>query len=785
MCSDEGIGRLIDDVVPTSSFSRTAIARNVKELPELIEQHSKTVRELEKYLARYLKNPNNLPPKRPMCKPSKKDPSWGSYTKGEKVDAIEYLTGRIKELEIEIKEVRMTIDSRNPLPYGFASFESIEETHSIAFAAKKKHPQGTIIALAPRPNDIIWKNLPLSRSQRRRRHIINNLWVTLLTILWIAPNAMISVFLISLSNLGLVWKGFQQNLEAHRTWWSIVQGVASPAITSLLYLVLPIIFRRLAIKAGDTSKTARERHVTARLYTFFVFNFLIVFSVFSTAWTFVTNVISGTANKEDAWKVIVDANFGQALFTALCDISPFWVTWLMQRNLGAAVDLAQIWTLFWSFCVRKFSSPTPREMIELTAPPAFDYASYYNFFLFYSTVALCYGVIQPLSLIACAFYFSLDLYLKKYLLLYIFITKTESGGMFWRMFFNRMVFATILSNLVVFLATWVQGDTAQHMEAYAVVPLPFLMIAFKVYCSRTFDDKIHYYTLRNMLKDPEATRENIFSAKKDKLHSRFGHPALYRPLITPMVHAKAQNKLAAVYGGRLTDGNIPGSSESASVSGYSDMYAMDPMSSAQPGRKAKGVPGFEMVPENRLDFAYFKGRAEFGEEHGGGGNIYGRAEDIIRTDTPSTVTGSDSRPGTPVGGMTGRQHPQQKFDAYQAQGPGVSYDAQGDMGVPLNANQRFYQHHRDESDTGLVHDAADMAHTPGYGSGYGSRSMSQERGRGPGFMGSTTYLGGQGYGNVPQREADDDADPASYDYYRGTRGQHHTGHQNQNQNPGY
>lgn len=171
---------MIDQVVPTSSFSRTAIARNVKDLPHLIEQHSKTVRELERHLAKYLKDPHNLPQRRPLCKPHKEDPNWGSFPKGQKMDAIDYLTNRIKELEIEIKEVRLGVDYRNPLPYGFASYEDITEAHSIAYAAKKKHPEGTSIVLAPRPNDIIWKNMPLSRSQRRTRRMINSLWVSTL-----------------------------------------------------------------------------------------------------------------------------------------------------------------------------------------------------------------------------------------------------------------------------------------------------------------------------------------------------------------------------------------------------------------------------------------------------------------------------------------------------------------------------------------------------------------------------------------------------------------------------
>ncbi|KAK6593985.1 hypothetical protein H4I96_10898 [Botrytis cinerea] len=715
--TDEGIGRVIDVVAPQSSFSRTVVARNVKELPELIEQHDQT---------------------RPECTPSKDDPNFGSYIRGQKLDAIEYLTARIKELEMEIKEVRLSVDNRNPLPYGFASYEAIDEAHGIAFAARKKHPKGTTIVLAPRPNDIIWQNMPLSRQTRKRKRIMNNIWVTLLTIVWMAPNALISIFLVSLPNLGSVWPAFQTSLAQHTVWWSIVQGVASPAVTSLVYLVLPIIFRRMLVKAGDRTKTARERHVTGKLYTFFVFNYLLVFSIFSTVWTFVSTVVNKTNDGTTTWEAIYETDLGLLVFISLCDISPFWVTWLLQRNLGAAVDLAQLWTLVWSFCARKFSSPTPREMIELTAPPAFDYASYYNYFLFYTTVTLCFGCIQPLVIPAAAMYFSLDVFLKKYLLLYIFITKTESGGMFWRMLFNRVLFAAILANLVVFLSTWVHGEVT-HMEAYAVIPLPFLVIGFKWYCARTFDDKIHYYSVRNMLKDPEASRSKPFGSKGDRLASRFGHPALYKPLITPMVHARAQNILASVYGGRLTDSNNQGSGDNMSVSGYSDMYSMDPMRAGQPGRSAKGgVPGFEMVPENRLDFSYYKGRAEFAEEHGGSGGIYGRAEDIIRSDTPgSSRWGPDSRPGTPVhsGGLGTPTLPSFR--------PGTPDSIKGDIGETI----------------GLVQGAQDMpaSAVPGV----------QERA--PGFLGG----GPGGYGNLPQEDLDGrssvDHDPMNYDYFRSRR----------------
>lgn len=821
--SDEGIARIIDSVAPNSSFSRTAIARNVRILPELISEHERTVRKLEKVLAVYLKDPHNLPAARPVCHPSKKDRSYGTYPKGQKVDAIEYLTERIRALEIEIKEVRQSVDKRNTMAYGFASYSDIAEAHAIAYATRKKKPQGATVSLAPRPNDVIWDNMPLNAATRSRRRFIINLWIALLTFLWIAPNAMIAIFLVNLSNLGMVWPAFKSNLESNNSFWIIVQGIASPALTSLVYLLLPILFRRLAIRAGDQTKTGRERHVTAKLYSFFVFNNLIVFSMFSAIWAFTAGVVNQTNDGVDAWQAILKQNFGQTVLITLCNISPFFITWLMQKQLGAAIDLAQLWTLIYSFCMRKIGSPTPRELIELTAPPPFDYASYYNYYLFYVTVALAYAGIQPLVLPAAAIYFAIDLPLRKYLLMYIFVTKTESGGMFWRVLFNRMVFATMLSNLVVFLIVWVRGINT-HIQAYAVAPLPFLMIAFKIYCARTFDDKIHFYSTRfvphadNNLETGIAGKENL---RSDRLASRFGHPALYKPLITPMVHAKAQNILASVYQGRLTDGRDAGSGDTMSVSGYSDTYALDPMHAGKPGKSAAGLPGFEVVPESKLDFEYYKNRDEFAADHGAG-EIFGRPSDMVRPGTPGTMFsgGSDSRPGTPVGGMgfagsSGGHHNNRRnfsqaesdmvYTSYAS--PPNQYPGQtppyGYNGARAGSPSNEYPPQRtqspgpiyglaggNDSASNLVRNAAPMASppilTPGSGgSGSGSRQASLDRGMGMGMgierpgsrgvgrsvPGAFGGLGGgpQGYGNLPQSEPDFDQDPMAYNYFRGGR----------------
>ncbi|KZF21141.1 putative DUF221 domain protein [Xylona heveae TC161] len=757
--TDEGIGRIIDGIKATPEPPRCAIARNVKDLPELIESHDDAVRKLESYLAKYLKNPDKLPPNRPTCRVPKKD---NSYKEGQKVDAIDYLTERIRALEAEIKDVRESIDKRNAMPYGFASYQTIPEAHAVAYTARKKHPQGARVGLAPKPNDLIWKNLPLTQKTRRWRGFVNNIWVAVLTLIWVVPNALIAVFLSNLYNLGLVWPGFQKQLYANQRWWAIIQGILSPAITSLFYLLLPTIFRRLSMRAGDLTKTSRERHVMHKLYAFFVFNNLIIFSLFATLWNFVSAVINAKKENQNAWEAIKSGHLFFKVMSALCQVSTYWVTWILQRNLGAAADLAQIWNLSTTWFARKCLSPTPRQLIEWTAPPAFDYASYYNYFLFYATIALCFATLQPIILPVTALYFGIDAWLKKYLLLYVFITKTESGGQFWRVLFNRFLFATVLANVIVALVVVAKGT---WIMLICMAPLPILLLGYKIYCNKVFDDRMHYYT-KSLSTDaestlaipPEIAAKN--ARKNERLAVRFGHPVLYKPLITPMVHAKAQHMLSQIYSGRLDQ-----DSDTASVAGYSDIF-MQNMTQGHPGKSANAAAPFEVVPENHLDFSYYKNRDEFGDEHGGG-EIFGRPIDAvsIRSPTPRSFFAFEDRPGSPAsssrasspapsrlqramsGDTAGYSRPPLEHRSSSSESrEGLGSSGYVDLGDP--GRVAMYRD-SNESETRLLNAAASSPR-----SNPRVQEFSHDRSGSPrGYP--------RGYGNVPQDEMD-----LSYDSYR-------------------
>ena len=760
--TDEGILRLADQVESTSSLPRAAIARNVKELPDLIEEHDEAVKTLEAVLAKYLKNPDKLPANRPTITPSRK---YRQNNGAGKVDAIDYLTERISALEMDIKHVRESIDRRNPMPYGFASYEKIEDAHTVAYAAKNKNPQGSTIQLAPRPNDLIWKNLPLTKKERNWKRFINNVWIGILTLVWIAPNALIAIFLSNLVNLANLWKAFGKDFNKHHTIWSIVQGIASPALTSLVYLILPIIFRRLSIHAGDKTKTSRERHVTTKLYAFFVFNNLIVFSAFSAIWTFVSLVISNREdNHEGVWDSIQHGYFFFNMMTGLCEVSPFWLTWLLQRNLGAAADLAQVLNLTWGWFNRKFLSPTPRQAIEWTAPPPMDYAVYYNYFLFYATVALCFTTLQPLVVPVTAFYFAADYWLKKYLLLYVLVTKTESGGQYWRILFNRMIFATILADIIIALVIKAAGTWVQVI---VMAPLIVILIAFKWYCAKTFDDQNDFYT-KATLRDPEGMTEPGQKARgNDRVGTKFGHPALYARLMKPMVHAKAQHIIGDILRGRLHSEDIQ------APTGYSDRAIdMDPMSQQHPGKSAKFAPHsrkesslYEVVPESNLDFGYYKNRNDFAEDHGGDGELYGRPTDTVsvRSGTPQSFMGhgrygsgdSDSRASSPGPEGSYLIHSPQHFRTASPQQLREMHPAYRDQAAYENSERRHMYHNSNESGSGLLRDAQPVGLRAEEEAAGGHEMFGLERWR----------TGGSGYVGVPGQDVGEEG--MGYEAYRG------------------
>lgn len=543
--SNQGLTTLMGTLKVSRPIQNASVGHDVTALTKLIEKHKKAVLQLESVLAKYLKDPQNLPLHRPLCKPFKDDKS---HRKNTRIDAIDYLCQNIGILETQIAAVREAISLNKALPYGFVSYQSVEDCHTVAKSTGRKRKGKLNSTLATRPEDIIWDNIVLTRVQRTNKQFFGNLFFVVMMVGWIAPNAFLGTFLSNLSRIGALWSPFNGFMSEYPVLFSILQGVLSPIVTSLIFLILPAIMRRMSQWQGKVTKHEREMDVTKKLYAFFVFNNLFVFTIFSVVWSMVSKIIELVKDgKNLSFDAVMDElNLAQQISTAILTASSFWVMYILRVNFGAMLDLLQVFSLVWRGFKRHFMSPTPRELMLWTAPQHFNFAAYYNWLLFYTTIALSFSMVQPLVLPIIAAYFALDVVLKKYSLMYVYVTKAETDGLYWPLLFNSFLFATGFGNAALFAVVWVQGG---WVKAVFLAPLFPLLIIYKIVSRRYHNDKFHYFIptpaeIDEM--DALRTRTNLSDMSHTALVRRYRNPAITGKLIVPMVHSKAQHILPSI-----------------------------------------------------------------------------------------------------------------------------------------------------------------------------------------------------------------------------------------------
>lgn len=147
--SDEGLRQLFAGLRVPYPTTSVHIGRKVGQLPDLIEYHNTTVRELEEVLVKYLRN-GRLGKKRPTIRVG-----GTCGCGGMRRDAIDFYTAKLRRTEAAIEEYRNRVDTHKAENYGFASMAAVPYAHVVAKILQGKHPKGTDITLAPNPKDIV------------------------------------------------------------------------------------------------------------------------------------------------------------------------------------------------------------------------------------------------------------------------------------------------------------------------------------------------------------------------------------------------------------------------------------------------------------------------------------------------------------------------------------------------------------------------------------------------------------------------------------------------------
>ncbi|KAI0251134.1 DUF221-domain-containing protein [Lactifluus subvellereus] len=542
--SDEGIRAIFDSVQIPYPTTSVHVGRRVGNLPQLIEVHNNTVREFEQVLVRYLKG-GRIAKKRPTIR-------LGGFLGigGEKRDAIDYYTEKLKRTEHAVEAYRAQIDTRKAENYGFASMAAVPYAHVVAQLLERKRPKGTEISLAPNPKDLIWKNLNTSPGELIRKKTTGWFLLTLLAFLNTVPLFVLSI-LANLSSIATFIPFLENWSRSSPTSFNLVSGVLPPAVSAFFGFSLPILMRWLSRYQGALTQSRLDRAVVARYFAFLVISQLIIFTLIGVVFNSVTQIIKQIGQHKSFQEILKNIDKLPATINqTYINQASYWLTFFPLRAFLAIFDLAQVLNLLWISFKTHVLGRTPRDYREYTQPPEFEYAIYYSNILFMGTVGLVFAPLAPLVAVGAAIVMWISSWVYKYQLMFCYVSKVETGGRLWNPIVNRLLVSVMLMQALMLLTMGLQYGWKSFAWVAGIPPF-IIVILFKVYINRVFARPFRYYVPTEHEIRTAQVHSQRGDIKGNRLEKRFGHPALHAELFTPMLHANMVPLLAQVYSGRL------------------------------------------------------------------------------------------------------------------------------------------------------------------------------------------------------------------------------------------
>ncbi|KIP11341.1 hypothetical protein PHLGIDRAFT_99971 [Phlebiopsis gigantea 11061_1 CR5-6] len=549
--SDEGIRAIFESVHAPYPTTGVHIGHHVGKLPELLERHNHTVRELEAVLVKYLKD-GKIAKKRPthrvggfMC--------FGGRTG----DAIEFYTKKLQHTERAVEDYRAQIDNRKAENYGFASMAAVPYAHIVANMLRKKRVKGTTITLAPNPKDIIWDNLNRTPGEIRGKKTMGWIFLSAVCFFNTIPLFAISI-LANLASLTSFVPFLQSWSDASPGTFTFISGVLPPAVSAFFGFFLPIIMRWLSQYQGALTHSRLDRAVVARYFAFLVISQLVIFTLIGVMFNCVKEIVSQIGQHQSIHDILENLDkLPGTIHRTYIDQASYWLTYFPLRGFLVLFDLAQIINLLWISFKKHFLGRTPREIREWTQPPEFQYAVYFSNMLFMGTVGLVFAPLAPLVCVAAAVVFWVSSWVYKYQLMFVFVSRVETGGRLWNVVINRLLTSVILMQLLMILTIGLRFGIMSFLWISAIPPI-FIVLGFKIYCARVFNPQFSFH----IPTEDELREAHVHSQRADaagnRLEQRFGHPALHQELFTPMVHANMTRLLPEVFKGKIgnTEANL-------------------------------------------------------------------------------------------------------------------------------------------------------------------------------------------------------------------------------------
>ena len=475
---------------------------------------------------------------------------WHTWTKSEKVDAIEHYEEKLQAIDQKINQLRET--EFQPTSLAFITLDSIAACQMATQAIIDPEPMRLIANPAPAPADVVWRNTYLTRKNRMLRAWSITVIILILSLLWLSILFPIAV-LLNLKTLARFLPQLADFLGEHETLRALVRTSLPTIGMSALNALVPYLYDWLSNLQGMTSQGDVEMSVISKNFFFTFFNLFVAFTLIGTAST-----------AYQLWDLVdrMKDRFGDILGTTLVlaeslkGLGMFYMNLILLQGVGLfPFRLLEFGSVFlYPFFL--IGAKTPRDYAELVQPPIFSYGFYLPQTLFVFSICIVYSALPDSQLVAVfgLVYFVIGYFVYKYQLLYAMDHRHFSSGRAWPMICIRIIVALIFFQVAMGGQLILKGAIPRSI---LVAPLLIGTIWFAFWYNRTYEPLMRFIALRSvhdaqdMSLSPSASRleeranSTRGSVDSDEMNWKFINPNLVshlEPAWISMSSAQTQNE---------------------------------------------------------------------------------------------------------------------------------------------------------------------------------------------------------------------------------------------------
>ena len=384
----------------------------------------------------------------------------------------------------------------------FVTFKS-RLSQSIAYQMLLSH-DGMEISPAPNPKDVIWDNVTVPRSQVNSRTFIMEVTTFVLSFLWSSLVTTVNEVSTAL-NLA---DSTQQNLAV--------------VVLLIALLILPVIFD-FSARYYECMKLESEiqNSIMSRYFYYQLIN------------VYVTVGFGGTNIFAQVLAILQNPqNLVDLLGISIPAVSLFFCNLIIVKIFAAVpLEMLRPWQSITIQIISKCMDRKRSTRRDLRTGVFYAWPMLYGWcypqLMMVLMIMVTYSCIAPFLMPFCVLFFCFAYIMYKYQLLYVYINDYQSGGYMWYAVFNRSMVSLIFAAIT--LLGYLSLELSESYYAgpfYFMLPLPFALIYFWIYCDNKFRKASMHLSLDFSKEIDHRNEERKINCRSTPLDSF--SPELYR-----------------------------------------------------------------------------------------------------------------------------------------------------------------------------------------------------------------------------------------------------------------